>query len=821
MFDVDTPHILRYKVYMKLIKKLAGLWLVLIMSACQSIPLPGPLPLSTPVPINTAGPAPTNTPLPTATLLPTLEPTLRIDTADQALFYGDFDMAREQYLAAFNDSTEDAIKAAALWGMGRTELADDHYQETINSLTNLINSYPDSTYAIRAHFLMGRAYDGLGQYQQAADSYNTYISRIPGVLDGYIQEYRGDSLYEAGDYTGAQNAYNAALSASRLDDGLTLQIKAAESRAAFGDYAGALTLYDQIFSTSANDYIRAQMDYYAGIAHLELGQVEEAHTRFLHAVENYPLSIYSYNSLVALVDAGIEVDDFDRAVVDYYADQYDVALAAVDRYIAANPVNDGSPHYYRALILRDLQRTQEAVEEFDHFIKTTPEHVRVVEAWDEKAFLEWAALGNYDAGIQTLLNFVSTYPASPSAPDFLMSAARVTERAGKLEEAALTWERIANEYTASEHVPTALFLAGIVRYRLNDFAGALTTFQRSLLLSTMAEHTARAHFWIGKAQQQLGDGPAAEASWQQGQAADPAGYYSLRARDLLIGRPPFESSASVNLNPDLAQERRDAEAWVRVTFNLPPETDLTDPGDLAQDPRFVRGTELWELGMYGEAKDEFESLRESIASDAIASFRLANHLLDIGLYYSAIFAARQVLTLAGLDTHAESLTAPAYFNHLRYGLYYHDLVIAEAQRYGLDPLFLFSVIRQESLFEGFISSTASAQGLMQIVPATGEEIARKLSWPPVYDSDDLFRPIVSVRFGAFYLSDQRNSAGGDLYGGLAAYNGGPGNAFEWRNLAGNDPDLFLEVVRFEETRNYLRGIYEIFSTYRSLYSPNG
>jgi soluble lytic murein transglycosylase len=806
---------------MNWIKKIVWLGFGLLIAACQSFPLPIPLALPTAAPTHTQGPPPTSTPLPSPTPLPTMAPVVRIDTGDQALFFGDFDQAREQYLTAFNDTTEEAIKAAALWGMGRTELADEQYQKSLEALTQLVNSYPDSTYAARAHFLIGRAQDGLGQYQQAAEAYNTYMDRIPGVLDGYIQEYRGDALNEAQDYTGAQNAYNAALSAARLDDGLTLQIKAAEARASFGDYAGALALYDQIFSSSSNDYVKAQMDYYAGNAHIELDQVEEAQARYRHTVENYPLSYYSYLSLVALVDAGVQVDDLDRGLVDYYADQYDVALAAFDRYIGANPINDGTPHYYRALTLRDLQRTEEAIEEFNYFLTTTPDHPRALEAWEEKGFLEWAVRDDYQAGIQTFLDFVAAYPASPSAPDFLMSAARVTERAGRLEDAARTWERIADEYSASELVPTALFLAGVTRFRLGDYPGALTTFQRDLLLSTLPEDKARAYLWIGKSQQQLGDGASAQASWQQGQAADPAGYYSLRARDILLGRAPFAPAPSINLNPDLAQERKDAAAWLRVTFGLPPDTDLIGPGALAQDPRFVRGTELWELGMYGEAKDEFESLRESITTDAVASFRLANHLLDIGLYYSAIFAARQVLTLAGLESHSASLTAPAYFNHLRYGLYYHDLVITEAQRYGIDPLFMFSLIRQESLFEGFISSTASAHGLMQIVPATGEEIAGTLGWPPAYNADDLFRPLVSVRFGSYYLSDKRDAFDGDLYAGLAAYNAGQGNALAWRELSGGDPDLYLEVIRFEETRNYIRGIYEIFNTYRSLYSPTG
>ena len=808
---------------MNLTKKLAGLSLSLVIAACQNLPVPLPvsLPIATAVPTETQSPPPTTTPPPTPTPLPTLEPVVRIETGDQALFFGDYDQAREQYRTAFDDSTEDAVKAAALWGLGRTELADGRDQEAINELTELINNYPDSTYTARAPFLMGQAYARLEQYQQAADAYETYTTNVPGVLDGYVQSYRGDALYEAEDFTEAQNAYNAALSASRLDDGLDLRIKIAEARAEFGDFAGALTLYDEISASTSNDYVKAQMEYYAGNAYIELGQVEEAQARYLHAVESYPLSYYSYLALIKLIDAGVPVDELDRGLVDYFAAQYDVALVAFDRYIAANPVNDGTPHYYRALTLRDLQRTQEAIDELAFFITATPEHPRLVDAWEEKAFLEWAVQGDYDEALQTLLDFVATFPASASAPDFLMNAARVTERAGDLEEAASTWERIADEYSTSEQVPLALFLAGIARYRLGNYEEALTTFQRSLLLATEPGDKARAHLWTGKIQQQQGDSAAAQSSWQQGQATDPAGYYGLRARDLLTGRTPFEIPPSTNLNPDLEQARKEAESWVRVTFGLTPETDLRGPGSLAQDPRFVRGTELWELGMYEEARVEFEALRESIAGDAVASFRLANHLLDIGLYRSAIFAAREVLNLAGLESQSASLTAPDYFNYLRYGLYYHDLVTGEAQNYALDPLFLFSVIRQESLFEGFVRSSAGAHGLMQVIPATGEQLAAELAWPPGYDSQDLYRPIVSVRFGAYYLDKNRDLMDGNLYPGLAAYNAGPGNALAWRELAGDDPDLYLEVVRFQETRNYIRFIYEIFSTYRSLYSPTG
>jgi soluble lytic murein transglycosylase len=106
---------------------------------------------------------------------------------------------------------------------------------------------------------------------------------------------------------------------------------------------------------------------------------------------------------------------------------------------------------------------------------------------------------------------------------------------------------------------------------------------------------------------------------------------------------------------------------------------------------------------------------------------------------------------------------------------------------------------------------------MQIIPTTGQSIANQAGWPPNYTAEDLYRPVVSVTFGADYLRAQLNYLEGDIYAALAAYNGGPGNAAEWQSLAGSDPDLFLEIVRFEETRRYIRNIYEIYTIYRRIY----
>jgi len=141
-----------------------------------------------------------------------------------------------------------------------------------------------------------------------------------------------------------------------------------------------------------------------------------------------------------------------------------------------------------------------------------------------------------------------------------------------------------------------------------------------------------------------------------------------------------------------------------------------------------------------------------------------------------------------------------------------------AQESSFSPLFIWSTLRQESLFDPSIQSSAGAIGLMQIMPVTGEEIVSRLGWPVDYTQDDLQRPQVNLTFGVDYLGWQRDTLGGDLYAALAAYNGGPGNAASWQELAKGDPDLFVEIVRLDETRQYLMGIYEVFTIYSRLYA---
>ena len=777
----------------------------------QATPTPTPQPTATLPP-----PTPTSTPVPTPTPVPTLQPAARVEAGDRALFLGDYATALTAYSAALTASSDAEIQAAGLVGQGRVYLLTGRIPEALDALREAANSYPDTAHAPAANFFLAQVYTELDRFNEAAQAYDTYRSLRPGVLDAYISELRGDALMATGDQAAALAEYTLALQAPRLLQDFSLEFKLAQVYTAMSDYATALVMYDDIYNRTASDYERAQADYLKGQILVAQGLPGEAYTTYLDAVNNYPRSYYAYLSLVALVDAGYPVDELQRGLVDTFAGESGAALAAFDRYLDGAPSEPAAALYYQGLILRDLDDLAGALSSWDLVIQNHANHYLWDEACEQKAYTQWAYQGDYAAGLQTLLDFLATAPTHPRAAEFLFDAARIAERNGQLLEAAQLWLRLPIEYPASEYVYRSQFLAGISYYRLADYSSARDAFWQAQSLATSPGERAGAYFWLGKIQAALGNPEEAQATWQQTAAFDPTGYYSERARDLLISRAPFSPPEMFDTGSDRLAEQLEAETWLRATFALPGGTDLSVPGTLSGDARFVRGTEYWALGLYEHAAAEFNSLREDSASDPVTQYQLAVYLSDLGMYRPAIMAARQVLDLAGLDD-ATSLSAPALFTHIRFGTYYMELVVPLSQADAFHPLFIWSLVRQESLFEGFVESSAGARGLMQIMPATGADIAYRMGWPPDYTAADLYRPQINLSMGLDYLSDQRAYFAGDMYAALAAYNGGPGNASTWLGLANGDPDLFVEVIRFDETRSYVMGIYEVFSIYRRVY----
>lgn len=790
-------------------------FLILVTGACAAPAMisfwANPTPTSTPT--FTPSPPPTLTPTPSPT--PTPLPSARLHLAEDALFLGDFEQALAQYQEAYAGATDAETRAIAATGIGRSLFNLRNYSSAITWFTTATAENAPNTDLSEAWYYLAEAQMIQQNYAAAADAYAKYLELRPGLLDGYIQQWRGDALLAAGDGPAAAEAYQAALNASPPGDPSWISIKLAKAYTLAQDYTSAVTTYLNVYQTSSDDNARANANYLLGRLYLDLGETDQAYARFTESVLRFPSASESYSGLVELVNAGVPVNDLDRGKVDYFAGQYGLGADALTRIIE-NGSAPAEAWYYRALCRRAMREYGNALDDFNVVIQNYQGDPVWPLAFSEKAFTLWAYLDQYQQASETLLEYVRLAPDAPDAPDRLYEAARIFERGGYLTKAAETWERVIDAYPSSSNAYRALFLAGVTFFRLQNYPDARTIFQRALVLSSSPGDQAAAYLWIGKTHQAEGHPELAQEAWRQAVQADPTGYYSERAAELLIGRPPFSILTPFDVGYDLNAERPAAEAWLKTTFNLPPETNLADMTSFMSFPAFLRAEELYRLGEYALARDEYETVRQQVLNDPAQTFRLMNHLLEKNFYRQAILSSRQILNLAGLDD-AGTLSAPSYFNHIRFGIYYRDLILSAAEAEQLNPLFLLSVIRQESLFEPFARSSASARGLLQIMPATGQELATQLNWPPGYTDRDLSRPIVSIRFGARYLARQRDYFGGDLMAALAAYNGGPGNTLQWVELSKGDPDLLLEVIRADETRRYIMNIFENFNIYRLIY----
>ncbi len=142
----------------------------------------------------------------------------------------------------------------------------------------------------------------------------------------------------------------------------------------------------------------------------------------------------------------------------------------------------------------------------------------------------------------------------------------------------------------------------------------------------------------------------------------------------------------------------------------------------------------------------------------------------------------------------------------------------DRKKSGVDPLVLHSIIRQESEFQPNVLSPAGAVGLMQIMPRTAVEVARKerMGKPR---RKDLLKPQVNVALGAAYLSRLLREYGGDYLRAVAAYNAGEGAVAKWWERSKGDPALFLENVTYRETRLYLRRVFFNVLQYYEIYRP--
>lgn len=322
------------------------------------------------------------------------------------------------------------------------------------------------------------------------------------------------------------------------------------------------------------------------------------------------------------------------------------------------------------------------------------------------------------------------------------------------------------------------FLAGYAALRGGAPDRALQHFGHLGEQTSSVISQSRAYYWLGRAHEAAGDAEAARKAFEHAATMQTAYYGQLAAER--IGAPTDPAlSIPGRAEAALPQWRRSA---------------------LRENEVFQAGVFAFAAGQPDLGQRFFLHLSETAAPEDIG--RLARLALEMRYPWHALRLAKRAA--------ARGAVYPAA---------YFPLTGLEHEKLDLPPELVMSISRQESEFNHTVSSHVGALGLMQLMPGTAQQMAEKLGVH--YDRAALTSdPYYNARLGTAYLQTLRDRFGPSSALVAAGYNAGPGRSRQWTERFGDirsgaDPVDWVEMIPFDETRNYVMRVTEALPIYRA------
>lgn len=774
---------------------------------------------ATPQPATAQSLPATSTPTPAPTATPTVQPALLFERGERLALNGYLEDAAAVYrtLLNYGSAITPQERAQAAFRLGQVTLRAGFFQQAADALTTLVTDFPKSAQIARAYFLRGDARIGLSQWEAAIADLQQYLSLRRGLIDSYVYERIADAQIALGQTDAALQNYERAIGAKRSKVPLlVLREKLAQIYIKLERYSDAVAQYDAVLAVARNAPYRANISYSAAQAALAGGALAVGAERLRSVFENYAGTATAWKALEYLNRQGVSYDGLQRGRAAFSAGDYQAAIDAFNEYTTTHQLAAIPAELFLTLgrAYRQIGNSAAADVAFQTIIDQYPQDPLFGEALLERGRTRFLA-GDSPAAIQIYLSIADTYPLyEHTAGAALWRAAYLYGTNGQTAQSREVFTRLADNYPDHEFTINGLFNAASAAVRDEEWAIAENLYARIASLGA-GDDQAASYLWMGRIGLLRGEQELARQAFDLAIAAAPDSYFAARSGDFRLGIQPFDPPAAWQFEYDERAELAAAEQWLRETFAVEEHGALWRlTASLNDDPRMVRGRELYAVGAFDEAFIEFDDLVDQARDGGMAmdSYRLAIYLRGLGVYRESIIAAADVIIASGRGT----LEVPPFLARMRFPAYYIDVIQPVAAARGIDPALMLSLIRQESLFNTFATAGAGEKGMMQVIPSTAQYIAEQLSWPD-YQHSDLFRPYAGVAFGAFYIDEQLDRFNQNAIAALAAYNAGPGRAYDWNALSGGDPDLFMTAITIDTTRHYVQFIYRNYNIYRALY----
>ena len=552
------------------------------------------------------------------------------------------------------------------------------------------------------------------------------------------------------------------------------------------DSAAAETFLDQTVASISNDGRRARGWAMLGELRQARGDREGALAAFRAVLDAVDRGSPATLAATALAESGTAPTDDLPALgrVLQRGGETGRALEVYDRYLeetsTAPPI---TLRLARARLLAGSGRLSEARDELTSLAGSDDPEVGAP-ALDNLARVQ-RRLGAGGAAETAQEQMVERFPGSREAVDFVFFRADADHDAGRLSRAMEGYGKTASMAPTMDRAGLARMRLGQLHIGAGDHRQAAEVFEDYLADFPRGRRWQEAAYWAAWARLRLGDRELAAGHVALVTRGDPLSYYAFLGAELL----------GADYGPELAPDPPFDESSVFWMYEPLREAAL-----------------LRRAGMNSAAADIAARLLERAESSPGALLRLAEGLIAEGMYIEGIRVGGRAQS-AGYPRSPRLVRAA-------YPLPYRDLIFDEAARHEVDPFLMAALMRQESAFDAEIVSSAGAVGLMQVMPATGRELARR-GGPQPFSATALRVADVNLRLGSRYLAQMLGRYDGQLPLVLSAYNAGPSRANRWRRLPeASDLQRFTERIPFFETRNYVKSVERNLRIYRWLYGDD-
>ncbi len=429
----------------------------------------------------------------------------------------------------------------------------------------------------------------------------------------------------------------------------------------------------------------------------------------------------------------------------------------------------------RAQCLFRLRRYPEAVAAFEELAPRDPE----ARIWLARAT---ARAGDVDGAVEQLERLAQSGPRSlRSRSRYLAALLLEDDHPERAREHFRKLTRGSSEISIS-----ARWNLGWVAYRAGRLEEARGHFQALAQAERDPISQLRGEYWFARALEPS-DPAAGRRALAELAASYPLSYYGWRAARRV---PAYAAPARPRrLEPDTPAALRPAE--------------------------LARPTILVAAGLDEAARDELARL-EGRAASRSDRLQLATLYSEAGDHFAA-----EGLVLRSLSWELARGPVPGHEEAwwLAWPLAWDGLVHrwSAASDGVVEPELVWAIMREESGYRPAVHSTAGAMGLLQIMPTTGERLARDAGLA-AFATQDLLLPSVNIRLGAFYLDQLSRRFAGRPSAAIGSYNAGPEAVERWLE---ERPDLaddeWVEAIPYSQTRRYVKRVLRSKHAYRVLY----